>query len=47
LFVDEVEQVVAAEPASAWETADHYNYSLPFNAIGDVTVAICSGDLPR
>ena len=40
LFVDEVEQVVAADPASAWGTADNYNYSHPFNAIDDVTLAI-------
>jgi hypothetical protein len=43
LFVDEVDQVDAADPASAWETADNYNWSHPFNAIDDVTVAIPVG----
>lgn len=40
LFVDEVDQVVAAEPESAWGTADNYNPSRPFNAIDEVTIAI-------
>jgi hypothetical protein len=40
LFVDEIEQVVADEPASAWQTADNYNFSRPFHAIDEVTVAI-------
>jgi hypothetical protein len=43
LFIDEVDQVIAADPASAWETADNYNWSHPFNAIDDVTVAITPG----
>ena len=40
LFVDEVDQVVAEEPDSAWGTADNYNPSHPFNAIDEVTIAI-------
>jgi len=43
MFVDEVDQVVAAEPAT-WGTADNYNASHPFNAIDEVTIAITSGD---
>ena len=40
LFVDEVDQVVAAEPDSTWATADNYNPSRPFNAIDEVTISI-------
>jgi hypothetical protein len=46
-FVDEVDQVVTADPASAWQTADNYNHSRPFNVIDDVTVAISPGDPPH
>ncbi len=45
LFIDEVEHVTAAEPLSAWQTADNYNYSHPFNAIDVVTVAISAAHL--
>jgi hypothetical protein len=44
MFVDEVDQVVAADPASAWGTADNYNPSRPFHAIDEVTIAITPGD---
>jgi hypothetical protein len=40
MFVDEVDHVVAAGPASTWGTADNYNCSHPFPAIDEVTVAI-------
>jgi hypothetical protein len=40
MFVDEVGQVVAAGPPSAWGTADNYNWSHPFHAIDEVTVAV-------
>jgi hypothetical protein len=40
LFVDEIEQVVTADPASPWQTADNYNPSHPFNSIDHVTIAI-------
>jgi hypothetical protein len=39
-FVDEVDQVVTADPTSPWQTADNYNHARPFNAIDHVTVAI-------
>ena len=39
-FVDEVENVVAADTAAPWETADNYNASRPFNAIDYVSVAV-------
>ena len=47
LFVDEIEQVVTADPASPWQTADNYNPSHPFNAIDDVTLAISPGHPPQ
>jgi hypothetical protein len=40
LFVDEIEHVVTADPASPWQTADNYNPSHPFNSIDHVTIAI-------
>jgi hypothetical protein len=46
LFVDEVDQVLAAQPDSAWGTADNYNGSHPFPAIDEVAVAIASKELP-
>jgi hypothetical protein len=46
LFVDEVDQVSTAQPDSPWGTADNYNYSHPFPAIDEVTVAIASEGLP-
>jgi hypothetical protein len=46
MFVDEVDHVLAADPASPWQTADNYNSSHPFPAIDAVTVAISPGSLP-
>lgn len=43
LFVDEVDSVAAADPASAWGTADNYNPSHPFHVIDEVVVAITPG----
>jgi hypothetical protein len=40
LFVDEVENVVAADQAAPWGTAANYNASRPFNAIDHVSVAV-------
>jgi hypothetical protein len=39
-FVDEVENVVAADKAAPWGTAANYNASRPFNAIDYVSVAV-------
>ena len=47
LFVDQVDQVAAADPAAAWGTADNYNYSHPFHAIDEVTIAITPGNPPH
>ena len=44
MFVDEVDQVIVAEPASPWGTADNYNASHPFNTIDELTIAINSSD---
>jgi hypothetical protein len=43
LFIDEIDNVAVADPASAWQTADNYDYSHPFNSIDHVAVAITSG----
>ncbi|MGH9223566.1 MAG: hypothetical protein ACRD2W_07210 [Acidimicrobiales bacterium] len=40
MFVDEVDHVDAADPASPWETGDNYNHLRPFHAIDNVTIAI-------
>lgn len=42
MFVDQVDQVIAADPASPWQTADNYNSSHPFPVIDEVAVAISS-----
>ena len=39
-FVDDIEAVATAEPASPWQTADNYNHAHPFNAIDQLTVAV-------
>jgi hypothetical protein len=44
LFVDEVDHVIAADPASPWRSADNYNGAHPFHAIDEVTIAITAGD---
>jgi len=43
MFVDDVDHVDAADPASPWETGDNYNPSRPFHAIDNVTIAITAG----
>jgi hypothetical protein len=47
LFVDEVENVVAAGKAEPWGTAPNYNASRPFNAIDYVSVSIPAEPLER
>ncbi len=46
LFVDEIDQIGAAGPDSAWGSADNYNPSQPFHVIDEVAIAITSDD-PR
>lgn len=45
LYIDEIDQIETADPASTWETAENYNPSNPFPAIDEVTIAITPGDL--
>jgi hypothetical protein len=40
MFVDQIEQMQPADPASKWETADNYNPSQPFNSIDHLSIAI-------
>jgi hypothetical protein len=40
LLIDDIDNVVVADTASSWGTADNYNASHPFPAIDEVTVAI-------
>jgi hypothetical protein len=44
LYIDEIDQVVAENTACRWGTADNYNYSHPFPAIDEVTIAITPND---
>jgi predicted DNA-binding transcriptional regulator YafY len=46
-FVDDIDDVASDEPATTtWGTADNYNWSHPFNAIDEVTVAITPSGPP-
>ncbi|HTW97608.1 MAG TPA: hypothetical protein VMD59_02465 [Acidimicrobiales bacterium] len=47
MYVDEVDQIVTADPASRWESADNYNPLRPFPAIDAVAVAIALDDQAR
>jgi len=40
LFVDEICDVAIADPADAWETADNYDASHPFNSIDELSIAV-------
>jgi len=40
MYVDEIDHVAAADPASTWATADNYNYSRPFPAVEELTMAV-------
>jgi hypothetical protein len=40
LYIDEIEQVLPAEAASGWATADNYNPAHPFPTIDTLTIAI-------
>jgi hypothetical protein len=45
MYVDEIDQAVPAEPASAWATAQNYNPHRPFSAIDELAIAITATDL--
>ncbi len=40
LFVDDICDITLAGPAAAWETADNYNASSPFNSIDRLSIAV-------
>jgi hypothetical protein len=44
MYIDEISHVAAADPASAWATADNYNPDHPFPAIDHVTIAVAVDD---
>ena len=44
MFIDEIDQIDDADPASAWGTADNYNHAHPFPNIDKVTIAITPND---
>jgi hypothetical protein len=52
MYVDEIDHVAAADPASQWHTADNYNPARPFAAIDEVAIAdhgrlnVSEGDCP-
>jgi hypothetical protein len=39
-LVDDIDNVLTAQPAAPWETADNYNPDHPFNTIDELAVAI-------
>jgi hypothetical protein len=47
LFVDEVDEVVGADAAVRWATADNYNASHPFPVIDEVFIAVDHEPPPR
>lgn len=47
MLVDHIDQVLAADPASTWQTADNYNHAHPFNSIDNLTIAIPPTDPPH
>ncbi|MDQ6946936.1 MAG: WYL domain-containing protein [Actinomycetota bacterium] len=46
MFVDQIEQVIAASPDEKWQTADNYNPGHPFNSIDNLAIAITPNDPP-
>jgi hypothetical protein len=40
MFVDEIEQVLAADSDSPWQSADNYNSSHPFASIDMLAIAV-------
>jgi hypothetical protein len=40
LYLDQIDQVQPADPASAWHTGENYNPAHPFPAIDTVTIAL-------
>jgi hypothetical protein len=44
LFVDEINEIVAPDPATPWGTADNYNHLHPFAGIDNVAIAVTPDD---
>ena len=40
LYVDDINDAELADTATAWQTADNYNASHPFNAIDQLAIAV-------
>lgn len=40
MYVDQIDQVLPATPASPWATADNYNHSHPFPSIDEIAIAV-------
>jgi len=40
MYIDDIDQVLAADPASPWQSADNYNPTHPFRFIAHVAIAI-------
>ncbi|HUG85505.1 MAG TPA: hypothetical protein VMM13_13125 [Euzebya sp.] len=40
MYIDEIDQVLPADPGSIWDTADNYNYARPFPTIDELAIAI-------
>jgi hypothetical protein len=47
LYIDEIDQVTAADPTSAWGTAQNYNPAHPFPAIDQLAIAITPNHPPQ
>ena len=43
MYLDQIDQVVRADTASPWQSADNYNHSQPFPAIDETAIAITTG----
>jgi len=44
MYVNEIDQIDTADPASTWATADNYNPAHPFPAIDEIAVAVTTRD---
>ena len=44
MYVEEIDYVAAADPASSWQSADNYDPAHPFPAIDQVAIAITTRD---
>jgi hypothetical protein len=47
MYIDEIEYIADADPATPWETADNYNPTHPFNSIDHVSIAVSADNQPH